>query len=369
MNILILVVVLVVLVVVHELGHFVVAKLSGMRVDEFGIGYPPKLWSFKKGETEYSVNALPFGGFVRIYGEDSEQGVGDRGQGVGRAFNEKPRILQALVLLAGITMNLVTAFVIFTFILAIGTPRVLDPSEVSRASDAKLAVAEVMPLSPAALAGLKAGDYITGASYGDTTYTGVTPDSFTAFVTADTAKEPIQTEIDRDGKIITLTMTPAAGVIVKDPDRVAVGLGVATVGTVPLSFGAAIVQGAQTTWYVTHDTAIGLWHFLSSIFMFTADFSQVSGPIGIAGVVGTASSEGFTSLLSLVAVISVNLALINIIPVPALDGGRLLFVIIEAVIRRPIKRGVAQAVNTAGFGLLVLLMLAVTAHDIYRIFT
>ncbi|MDP2665790.1 MAG: site-2 protease family protein, partial [bacterium] len=121
------------------------------------------------------------------------------------------------------------------------------------------------------------------------------------------------------------------------------------------------------TWGATKLTAIGLWHFFYGIFTLSADLSQVAGPIGIAGVVGTASMQGFGYLFSIMAIISINLALINLIPIPALDGGRLLFVTIESIIRRPIKPAVAQALNGIGFLFLILLMLVVTAHDIFKI--
>ena len=134
-----------------------------------------------------------------------------------------------------------------------------------------------------------------------------------------------------------------------------------------LSLGAAITEGASLTWGAITLTAQGLWHFFYGVFTLSADLSQVAGPIGIAGAVGSASAQGIGYLLSITAIISINLALINLIPVPALDGGRLLFVIIESIIRRPIKPSVAHAVNTVGFVFLVLLMVVVTAHDIFKI--
>jgi regulator of sigma E protease len=142
---------------------------------------------------------------------------------------------------------------------------------------------------------------------------------------------------------------------------------VGTIGVVPMSLGAAIVEGAQLTWGAVVLTATGLLHFFYGIFTFSADLSQVAGPVGIAGVVGSASMQGIGSLFSIMAIISINLALINLIPVPALDGGRLLFVIIESITRRPIKANISQAVNAVGFVALILLMLVVTAHDIIKI--
>src|SRR3989344_7036601 len=160
MSILIFIVVIVALIVVHEFGHFVAAKLSGMRVDEFGLGYPPRaLVIAKKGETLYTLNWLPFGGFVKIYGEDGEQQAGAGGRD-SRAFSSRPRILQAIVLVAGVAMNLLFAYVLITGALVVGTPRALTPEEVSRATDMALAVSGVLPGSPAARADFNIGDTI-----------------------------------------------------------------------------------------------------------------------------------------------------------------------------------------------------------------
>lgn len=261
MTILLFVAILVVLIVAHEFGHFVVAKLSGMRVDEFGLGYPPRAMTLGRiGETAYTLNWLPFGGFVKIHGEDPSPEGADP-----RAFHAKPRILQAIVLVAGIVMNLLLAWAIFT------------------------------------------ANFMT-------------------------------THRISDHEIV-------AG----------------------LPLGPALVQGASITAHVTGAIAVGLGHFFYGLATFSADLSQVSGPVGIAREVGSASALGVDSLLSLVALISINLALINLIPIPALDGGRLFFVLIEAVTRRPIKPQVANMVNATGFAFLILLMLVVTFHDVYRL--
>jgi len=361
MSILIFVVVIVALIVVHEFGHFVAAKLSGMRVDEFGLGYPPRaLLIGKIGETAYTLNWIPFGGFVKIFGEDG--GVGSR------AFSTRPRILQAIVLAAGITMNLIFAYVLITGALMMGTPRALSESEIATAQSVELAVANVLPGSPAALAGLVPGDSILSAEDGHYAFRGADPATFTKFVSDGNGNTTITLSVRHSGgKEETLFARPVAGIIASDPARPALGVEVATIGIVPLSFFAALTEGASLTWEATKLTAIGLGHFFYGIFTLTADLSQVSGPVGIAGVVGSAGAQGLGNLFSIMALISINLALINLIPIPALDGGRLLFVIIESIIRRPIKPRVAQTMNAIGFVFLILLMVIVTAHDIFKI--
>ncbi len=369
MHILIFIAVIVALIVVHEFGHFVAAKLSGMRVDEFGLGYPPRALTLGKiGETRYTLNWLPFGGFVKIHGEDGE------GKDDPHSFAARPRILQAIVLAAGVTMNLLFAYVLITAALVAGTPRALVPSDLATAKSVELAVANVLPGSPAAHAGLLPADSIMSAkdatgvwSPSGSPGTGITdPKSFSAFVAASRGAT-ITLEVKRDGQEQSIVATPAAGLIVSDPTRYALGVEVATIGVVPLSLGAALTSGASLTWETTVLTAKGLTHFFYGIFTFSADLSQVAGPVGIVGAVGSASAQGFGDLLSIMAIISINLALINLIPIPALDGGRLLFVLIEGVTRRPIKLSVARTMNAISFAFLILLMVVVTAHDIFRI--
>ncbi|MDE1919536.1 MAG: site-2 protease family protein [Patescibacteria group bacterium] len=373
MTILIFILVIVALIVVHEFGHFVAAKLSGMRVDEFGIGYPPRALTIAEaGETTYTLNWLPFGGFVKIYGEDGLEhspNVRPTAREAGRlgvAFSQKNRFIQALVLIAGIAMNLLFAYALITGALIAGTPRALADSELASAKNIELMVASVLPGTPAFTAGLLSGDSIISAKDAKGEWSAADPKSFSAFIAASAGGEVALT-IKRGSVERVIMATPAEGISPSDPFRFALGLEVAPVGVLPLSLSAAIAQGAHLTWSATRDTAVGLGHFFYGVFTLSADFSQVAGPVGIAGVVGSASSQSFGDLLSIMAIISINLALINLLPVPALDGGRLLFVIIESVIRRPIKRSIAHSINMAGFAFLILLMVAVTAHDIFKI--
>ena len=368
MSILIFILVLIALIVVHEFGHFVAAKISRMRVDEFGLGYPPRAAIIGHiGETILSLNWLPFGGFVKIFGEDG----GEKGS---RSFTARPRILQAFVLIAGIAMNLLFAYVLITGALIAGTPRALEDNELAGARNMELAVADVLPSSPAAHAGILPGDSILSArdvvgQWIPSTSLGTSvplPKSFSEFVAA-SGGGAITLDIKRNGKEQSLVALPVVGIVASDPNRYALGVEVATIGIVPVSFIPAIAEGATLTWGAITETASGLWHFFYGIFTFSADLSQVAGPVGIAGAVGSASAQGFGYLFSIMAIISINLALINLIPVPALDGGRLLFVIIESIIRRPIKASVANTVNSIGFAFLVLLMVVVTAHDIFKI--
>ena len=230
MTIVIFVLVLVALIVVHEFGHFLAAKWSGMRVDEFGLGYPPKAWGKKIGETEYTLNWLPFGGFVKIFGEDPMPGE----EYAPRSFGSKSKILQALVLVAGIAMNLLFAYLLITATLGMGTTRALTEEEALRAPDAVLAVSSVLSGSPAEEAGLKPGDFILSAASIERSFTGADARTFTSFVAEDAFVGEALTLTVRShgGEERALSVRPETGIIASDPGRPALGVGVTAVGTV-----------------------------------------------------------------------------------------------------------------------------------------
>jgi regulator of sigma E protease len=360
MTIVVFILVLVALIVVHELGHFFAAKWAGMKVEEFGIGYPPKAVTFAtRNGTAYTLNWLPFGGFVKIKGEDADATGTD-------SFIAKPHYQQALVILAGILMNILFAWVLLSTTLAVGMPRALTDAEAAIAPDASLAVSHVVEGSPAAAAGILPGDIVHVLTAGDDTFSGPSSEGFTSFITSH-GGEDIEMEVVRGADNVHLSAVPTTGVIASDPERVALGVGVAAVGTLPVVWWQAPYEGALLTWSVTEQVAVGLTHFFLGLFTFSADLSQVSGPLGIAGAVGDASASGIVALLTLTALISINLALINVLPIPALDGGRLLFVLIEWVSGKRIPEGVAVSVNGVGFAALILLMVVVTASDIFKL--
>ncbi len=356
MTALLVIAILVFLIVVHELGHFVAAKLFGVKVEEFGVGYPPRAFSFGRyGGTEYTLNWIPFGGFVRLFGEEEEHGKG--------SFADAPRWKQAIILIAGVTMNALAAWALFTGAYMTG---VLHPVDV-RGENTQLVVSHVVPASPADASGIKVGDEITAVQQGDTKLEALTPESVSEFVSERAGKE-IEVTYLHMGAEQTGIMRPAHAVIPGSEGRPAVGMGLLLAETESLPLNKSIIEGLERT----KNTFIVVWHGLSGIVMQAVrgnpDLSDVVGPVGLVTAVGEASNNGWGYVLSLAAFISVNLTIINLIPVPALDGGRLVIVGVEALMRRRAPKIAVQLTNAIGLALVIMLMVTVTYNDIARLF-
>jgi len=367
MNIILFLIVLAVLVLVHEFGHFIVAKKSGIRVDEFGLGFPPKIWSTKKGETTYSLNAIPFGGFVKIFGENpNEESLS--GPDSSRSFVRKPRHIQAAVLVAGIVFNLLFAWLLISISFLFGvTASSTDYAKYGeRLKDQHIVVTMVQKGAPAEKSGLKAGDTILAVTtiakagpVGDT----MSVEEVKNLISQSSGK-PISILYRRGGETLSTEMVATSTLLA---GKYAVGIAMENVGMLQLPIHLAVWEGARLTVHAIEAVTVGLLGFVWDAITGTADFSTVSGPVGIVGLVGDAARIGITHLLTFTAFISINLAMINLVPFPALDGGRLLFVAIEAIIRRPIKHSVANTLNMIGFALLMLLMVVVTYKDIAKL--
>lgn len=351
---LLVIAILVFLIVVHELGHFIAAKLSGVRVDEFGIGYPPRAFRFiKLGDTEYTLNWIPFGGFVRLFGEEEEKGRG--------SFAEAPRWKQALILIAGVAMNAIAAWGLFAGAYSVG---VLHPVENS-VPGARLIVTDIVPGSPADAAGIKPADHIVEVK--DATGSAeLTPEGVLDFVSVRAGKEVSVTFVHVNATS-TATLRPAHAVVAAESGRPAIGLGLALVTTEALPVKEAIIEGYYATKGTFALVSQGLWKLVTDAFRGAANLADVVGPVGLVSAVGEAADNGWGYVLSLAAFISVNLVIINLFPIPALDGGRLVVVIIESIMRRSAPRIVVQLVNTVGLALIIMLMVTVTYHDVSRL--
>lgn len=362
MSVLLFLAVIFVLVLVHEFGHFWVAKKTGMRVDEFGIGFPPKVASVKKGETEYSFNLLPIGGFVRIFGEDSKEA--QESNDFNRSFVAKSPLQQSAVLIAGVTMNILFAWFLFVLVFALGVPTVVDEADAS--PDANLVIAEVLPGSPADEAGIPRGAVISSLSAGEESDQILNVSSFRAF-TEDRPETTLEVSYTYAGEAFTVPVTPQTGLVEDRPEQPAIGVALAMIDVVSDPIHVALWEGTKETGQTLVAVTVGISSLLYDTFRLQADLSSVAGPVGIVGLVEEASQFGLTSLMLFTALISVNLAVINLLPFPALDGGRLLFVLIEVIKGSPIKPVWVMRLNTIGFFLLIGLMIAVTWSDIAKL--
>jgi len=337
------------LIFVHELGHFAVAKWCGIRVETFSLGFPPKMIGFRKGETEYCISWIPLGGYVKMAGEKPEE---EDIQGRPYEFMSKPIWQRALVIFAGPAMNYVlTVFLLFAIYFFQGEP-IDDPS-------AKIGL--VVAGEPAAAAGLQPGDMIIGvddstvASFNDM-YRLITnrpgeqvnlswlrgDDTMSAFVTT-----RVDTAMDMQGEVVQV-------------GKIGVGK---LVEYQPMGLGKAFVEG----FLATNQYVAQIFKFLSDVITGSVSSKLIGGPIFIAQAAGEAAKQGFVSVLFLAAILSVNLCVVNLVPIPVLDGGQLLFLLIEKIKGSPVSmrgRAIAQQI---GLVFLIVLIIFVTKNDIWRI--
>lgn len=362
--VLLFVLILLVLVVVHEFGHFIVAKMVGMRVDEFAFGFPPRIFAKKIGETTYAINAIPLGGYVSILGENGSE-EDKKAHGAlhhPRAFGNRPWWAQLLVLVAGVTMNMLLALFIFILI-SYGNVKISvdDPVYGDRVKNASLIVTEVSKESPAYKAGIIPGSTIIKVTNAGSIAPLTTATSLIAFIGAHQNTPFTILYKAPDGTQKSTTIASVYGII---PEKKALGIALDQIGTVKTTFLESIVLGYERTVTITQMTFEGLMSVATSAIHGTSVLSSLSGPVGIAKVVGETSEYGYAAILTLVAALSINLAIFNILPLPALDGGRMVVVLIEAIFRKKVPFKYYSWVNITGFGLLMLLLIVVTINDI-----
>jgi regulator of sigma E protease len=357
-----------VLIFVHELGHFAVAKWVGMRVDEFAIGFPPRLRAWKKGETEYALNAIPFGGYVRIHGETGDkEGAPDQ-----RAFDQKSVWARMAVIVAGVTMNVLFAFVLLVVSFSVGFVSISqDLTQVPGAvvQTGAVAIAGVAEESGAAKAGIQEGDILKRLT--DPTSKAVTDVSTAEVFRATTKAKQLAgggaliVDLVREGKeqATTLEINP-------DVSQPPAGVYLQSYQTTRVPFWQAPGVAVREISAILGLTWDALRGFGEKLFMSAQLDPAVSGPVGIYEATGLATQSGPIAVVFLIVALSLNLALLNILPIPALDGGKLLFLLIEAAIRRPLlQRRLENAITFAGFVLLIGLIIVLSARDLYRLFT
>lgn len=357
LTLLVFIIILGILVFVHELGHFALAKKIGAKVEEFGFGFPPRLLGVKKGETVYSINAIPLGGFVKIFGEDGENKQNHR------SFANKKIWQRFLILIAGVAMNFLLAAVLLCVAYGIGLPQAVGDEE--NFSNTKVQITFVAPGAPAEQAGLKAGDEIVSLVSGAGIVDKISKVGQVIKFAGDNQGEKTVISIKRGQDIMAINIMPRQN----PPDGEGpLGIGLARVAVVAYPWHEAIGWGftvaGEMVWLVISALGALLWGFFQTGKM----AADVYGPVGIFSLTGQATQMGFIYLLQLTAILSLNLAVINALPFPALDGGRILFLLVEKIKGSPVSQRAEKIIHSAGFAFLILLMAAVTLRDVVRLF-
>jgi regulator of sigma E protease len=351
-TVLLFIIVLAVLVLVHELGHFLTARWFGIDVEEFGFGFPPRIFGIKKGKTLYSLNWIPLGGFVKIKGEDDPEAHGPG------TFAHKPAWARAIVIGAGVFMNLVLASLLFAIGLTIGMPQAVDSLPANaRVRDRQVQIIEVLKGTPAEQAGFMAGDTIV--SINDQAFTKVED----VQTIVNIAESSVSVEIRRGKETFTRVLTP---VLEPSLGKRVMGVGLVEAATVSYPWYIAIGKGVQATGFYLKEISLSFVDLFRGLFVGQKSDVEFSGPVGIAVLTGRAARLGFTYLLQFAALLSINLAVINVLPIPALDGGRLLFIIIEKIRGRSVRPIVEAVIHRIAFFLLLGLIVIVTAKDLAR---
>lgn len=378
LTLIIFILVLAVLVLSHEFGHFIVARKCGIKVDEFGFGFPPRLvgirritystgkkrwhlvWGSRAIEHEihdtgslpgtlYSINWLPLGGFVRIKGEDGEN-VNDAD-----SFSSHPIWQRMLVVAAGVVFNVALAAILLSTGYLLGAPSSGGSIDSAYIKNVKVHVLQVLPESPAARAGFEAGDIIDKVDGQIATRLTQVQDLFGA----------------KPGQMVTVSVIRGNAVLEKNvvplfnssTNRAQIGVGIAEVGVVQFPWYLAIYHGVIDTGLYLAQIILAFYYLIVGLFA-GASVAGVSGPIGVAVMTGEAARLGLGYLIQFMAMLSLNLAVLNILPIPALDGGRLFFLILNKVLRRPVPQNFEKIVHALGFILLLILVLAVSIKDL-----
>ncbi|MCK4539890.1 site-2 protease family protein [Candidatus Parcubacteria bacterium] len=372
LTIIVFLIVLSLLVFVHEMGHFWVARRFGLRPKEFGFGMPPRAFGIYKdkdgkwkktrgskevkdaGDTIYSVNWLPLGGFVSL-GEDDEA-TDDPNH-----FHNKPAWQRTLILLAGVSMNVLLAAVLISFGLMIGLPQTIGETDnAAKVTDRKIQIIEVLPDSIAFEAGIKANDIILSLDGGNFSNSA----ELQNYVDANVDNEIVY-DIKRGQKELEFKLTPR---IREDTKQGGIGIAIVDTGIVRYPFFQAIWNGIKITLFLTWYIIFAFYELIKGLVIGQGLSVELGGPVRIAQITGDAARMGLPYLINFSALLSINLAIINALPFPALDGGRILFIILEKIMGRPVKKELEGTIHYIGFIILMILILLVTYKDVIRLF-
>ncbi|HBB36379.1 MAG: membrane-associated zinc metalloprotease [Candidatus Moranbacteria bacterium GW2011_GWC1_45_18] len=378
-TVLIFILVLGLLVFVHEFGHFLVARRNGVEVEEFGFGFPPRAFGFywnKKGKrkiiwgskeieeirearkigeekTVYSVNWIPLGGFVKIIGEDGEEKSNPK------SFASKPPFARIRILAAGVAMNFLLAIALFSLGFWLGVPQPVEEVEGGRIGSEKIHIVDVGKGTPAEAMGIRAGDEILGAVMNNNLLKFSSVEEVQNFIGENKGSQVVL-EIQRGKEKLEISGTPRADF---PEGEGPLGIGLAKIVIAKYPWYKAIALGFQYTFDLTVTFISFLGLLIWRLIVGQPAGLDVSGPVGIAVLTGQVAQLGFDYLIRFTAMLSVNLAIINILPIPALDGGRILFILIERLKGSPVSQKFEQRAHSLGFALLISLMVFVTVRD------
>lgn len=352
--------ILAIVVIGHEFGHFIVAKWNGVKVEEFGFGLPPKIWGFKpKGsETEYNINTLPIGGYVKLLGEEGDNRDNPR------SFASKKPWQRIAILSAGVIMNIIIAVIAFTIVGMLGSQVGITESDINsdKYTNITTIIETVADDSPAEKADLRFGDEIQ-------TIAGVkivTQDDVSKIIQANLEK-PVEIVIKRGDETLTKTVEPR-----KNPPagQGAIGITTALTGFLKLSFLEALQTAFVKIYIIIATTIYVLSQMIMSLFNQSPlpAGAEFTGPVGLVQIVGDVRDLGIVYIITFIGLISTSLAFFNILPIPALDGGRILFVLIEWVKKSPVNQELENKFHLIGYSLLLALILLVTVRDIIKLF-
>ncbi len=346
------IVILGVLVLIHELGHFISARKLGVDVEEFGIGFPPRLWSFRRSGIIYSINLIPIGGFVKIRGENGEDDDP-------RSFAAQRTWKKALIVSAGVLMNIFLAVVLLSTVFYLGVPQILSrDADLSRVTKRAVIIADVVGGSPASAAGISIGDKVLAIN-GE-----LIEDADQVYKLVEkNAPTGVALKVERNKEIKDFALQAKVLQTGRPP---MIGVGVADTGVVHYNIFQSIGQGWQSTYQMSSLILQALYHLVVNLVTKGQLDAGLSGPVGVAVMTGQIVRLGFLHVLQFMAILSINLAVLNILPFPALDGGRLLFILLEKVRGKKVNVAVEGWIHNSGFILLIILLIFITFRDIGR---
>jgi regulator of sigma E protease len=366
------------LVIIHELGHFLFAKLMKMRVDEFAFGFPPRLWTRQIGETRYSLNLLPIGGYVKIFGEqgleESEEKKLENQKDLHRSFDQKSILARLLVLAGGVLFNLIACVLLLSVSYMLGSKVALTPQEVASTpkEERQLTIVSVHKESNLYAQGVREGDVLLNirTQYDFLRNEEVNSSSAIEFIKHNES-ELLNLEIQKStGQVVTYSAVPQAGLL---EGKKILGIGLADLSNKKLGIGEAIQRAAVDTFEYTKLFLGSFIHLIKGAFTKGENITNsLSGPVGMAVATKDIAEKDLSYIAFFAAMISLSLAVFNILPIPALDGGRILFVLSEIpaklIWKRKLPKSIEQITHALGFLFLIGLMIFVTYFDILKLF-